>query len=249
MKKKLPSIITNILIYGVLIAVWECFSPNILPKPSLIITSLFEIAPDIKDDFSYTMGISAAGFLIGVFSALLVAVLSGVSKTFKNAVSPLMILSQSVPFNVIAPVLIMAIGLGSGSKILVVSLVCFFPIALTLISGFSTVDKSLVEVAEMYGASKLQTVLKLRLPVSMPQFFSGAKIGAVYCLSSALIAEWMVGDKGLGAYMLRAKRSYQGGKVFAVVLIIVVISMAVYFLLGKVEKAASEKISGSDYTS
>lgn len=240
--KKLRNIVVNLLIYGALLLLWERFSPETIPAPSLILQRLWEILPKITDDFAYTMMEAVAGFAAGVAAALLVVTLMDLSATVKSAVAPVIVLSQSIPFNVVAPILIMALGIGLLPKILVVSLVCFFPLALTLLSSFDNVDKSLLEVASLFGANRLQTVRYLKFPMAVPGFFAGCKIGAVYCLSSALIAEWMVGDAGLGAYMLRAKRSYNGAAVFAVILIIVALSMAVYYLLQYVERQCKARL-------
>lgn len=236
MKKKYRNIGISILVYTLLIIIWETNASEILPPPSKIFKTIVDIFPTITGDLSYTLLEAFGGFAVGVTLALITVVLMDLFSAVRTAVSPLIILSQAIPFNLIAPLLILILGYGILPKLVLVSLVSFFPLVMTVICAIDNIDKDLIGVAKLYGANKLQTLYYLKFPLSMPNFFAGAKIGAVYCMSSAVIAEWMLGDKGIGAYLLRAKRSYNNARVFAILVLVTLISVLIYFVIERIQK-------------
>ena len=113
---------------------------------------------------------------------------------------------------------------------------CFFPIVISIVDGLEGVDKDLINHFKLMGASKLKVFLHLKLPYGMINFFSGMRIAATYSIMGAVIGEWLGGDKGLGVYMTRARSAYALDKMFAAIVIIVVISMAIFLLVSLMEK-------------
>jgi ABC-type nitrate/sulfonate/bicarbonate transport system permease component len=146
----------------------------------------------------------------------------------RKAVYPLLIVSQTVPIIALAPLFVMWFGFGIIPKIIVVILVCFFPIVVSLLEGLSSVDRDLLNLMKSMGASRLQIFKMVKFPASMISFFSGLRIAATYSIMGAVIGEWLGGRAGLGLYMLRVKNSYAYDKMFATILIIVVLSMTVF---------------------
>ncbi|WP_406542200.1 ABC transporter permease [Clostridium ljungdahlii] len=121
-------------------------------------------------------------------------------------------------------------------KIIVVVMVCFFPIVVSLVDGFEKVDRDYINLFSTMKASKLQTFYHLKLPYAMVNFFSGLKIAATYMIMSAIIGEWLGGDNGIGVYMVRAKNAYQLDKVFASILVIVIVSIIIIYIIDFIGK-------------
>ena len=117
-----------------------------------------------------------------------------------------------------------------------VFLVCFFPMAIGLLQGFSTVDKDLVKLFTSMGASKLQILFSVKIPSALPEFFAGLRIAASYSIVGAVVAEWLGGDMGLGVYMTRVRKSFSFDKMFAVIILVSIISLILIRLVELLEK-------------
>src|SRR5699024_8735761 len=133
--------------------------------------------------------------------------------------------TQTVPMIVLAPILIIYLGFGMAPKILTVVLMCFFPVAVNFTDGMSQVDKGYVDLVRSYGASRVQIYALVKLPAALPPLFSGLRVAATYSISGAVVGEWIGSQRGLGYYLLRVKESYMLDKVFACVVVIIVLSL------------------------
>jgi ABC-type nitrate/sulfonate/bicarbonate transport system permease component len=113
-------------------------------------------------------------------------------------------------------------------KIIVVVLVCFFPIVVSLLDGLEALDRDEINLLRSMGASSMQIFRLAKFPSSMINFFSGLRIAATYSIMGAVIGEWLGGSEGLGVYMIRVKNSFALDKVFAVIVIIVILSLILF---------------------
>jgi len=208
----------------------------ILPSPSDIFTVLFKEINIIFPHLLVTLYEGVVGFLISIILAIILAVLMDIIPIIKKALYPVLVISQTIPTIAIAPLFIIWFGFGTLPKIVVVILMCFFPIVISIIDGLEGVDKDLINHFKLMGANKLKIFLHLKLPFGMIGFFSGLRIAATYSIMGAVIGEWLGGDKGLGVYMTRAKSSYALDKMFAAIIIIVIISMLMVLLVTVIEK-------------
>ncbi len=123
-------------------------------------------------------------------------------------------------------------------KILVVILVCFFPIVVSLNEGLESVDRDEIDLLKSMGASQLQIFGIVKFPSAIISFFSGLKVAATYSFMGAVISEWMGGTKGIGIYYLRAKKSFDINRVFAVVLVIILVSMLIYYFVTLLQRVS-----------
>ncbi len=243
--KKLGNIedrIIPITFSGLLILLWyfvvekgivESF---ILPSPVDVVTTLFRILPEIKSHLAVTLTEAFYGFILSIALAIILAILMDNIAILKKAIYPLLVVSQTIPILVLAPLFAMWFGLGKFPKIIVVTLVCFFPIIVGLLEGFDSVDRDLINLMKSMGASRLKIFTLVKFPASMVNFFTGLKVAATYCIMAAFIGEWMGGKAGLGLYMMRAKKSFYLDKVFAIVLLIVILSMGLFKLVSIMQK-------------
>ena len=203
----------------------------ILPSPKDIICTLINVLPSITKHIYATLNEALIGFIISILVALILAILMDNVKIIKKCIYPILVVSQTIPIIALAPLFVIWFGFGIMPKIIVVVLVCFFPIVINLIDGLESVDTDMINLLKTMGASKIQIFTLVKLPASTVNFFSGLRIAATYSIMGAVIGEWLGGDRGLGVYMIRAKNSYALDKVFAVIIIIVILSMGLFGLL------------------
>jgi ABC-type nitrate/sulfonate/bicarbonate transport system permease component len=129
----------------------------------------------------------------------------------------------------VAPLFIIWFGYGILPKIMVVALVCFFPITVSLVEGMEAADRDMIKLLEAMGASPWQVFKMVSFPGALPSFFSGLKISAAYSIMGAVIGEWLGASKGLGVYMTRSMKSFLTDRVFASIVVISILSL---FLFG-----------------
>ena len=168
---------------------------------------------------------------ISLVLALVLGVLMDAFPTFKRCVYPILVITQTVPMIVLAPIFIIYMGFGLAPKILTVTMMCFFPIAVSFADGMAEVDAGYVNLLRTYGASRLQLYTLAKMPASLPSLLSGLKVAATYSVSGAVVGEWIASQAGLGYYLLRVKNSYMLDKVFACVLVIILLSLAMNGLI------------------
>lgn len=208
----------------------------ILPGPAQIVRTLADNAPVIAKHAQSTLIECLAGFALAIVFSFVVAFLMDEISLLKKAVYPLIVASQTIPIVSVAPLFIIWFGYGMLPKIIVVVLVCFFPIAISLLSGLASVDNDYLELFRSMQASRLKIFRMVKLPLSMPSFFAGLRISAAYSVMGAVIGEWLGAKQGLGTFMTLAQRSFQIDRVFAAILAVTVMSAALFALVSFIER-------------
>lgn len=230
------------IFFIVLLLIWETisrfevFPPFILPSPSSILVSLVTNFTSMQYDILITLYEAAVGFIIAIILSVAIAIAMDSIIGFKKTIYPVLIISQTVPIIIIAPLFIIWFGYGYAPKIIIVTLICFFPITISLLQGLIAVDKELVDLLRSMGSNKLQIYKFVKIPSAMPSFFSGLKIAATYSIMGATIGEWVGGKNGLGVYMIRAKQAFETDRVFAAIIIIVILSILLLKIIEFAEK-------------
>ncbi len=223
-----------ILLIAGLLALWELVSratempPWLLPAPSAIAASFGEAAPVLGPHVAATVTAAAAGYALALASAVALAAAIDRWGLARRAIYPLLVASQTVPTFALAPLLAIWFGFGLLPKVLVVALVCFFPIVVATVGGLRAADREMLDLVRGMGASDRQLFVKVRLPAAVPSVISGMKIAATYSVIGAVIAEWTGASQGLGLYLLRASNSFQTDQVFAVIAVIAVLSIGLF---------------------
>ena len=222
--------------------VWEVFVRSgeikeyILPAPSAILNE-FKNSKDLLLKHSLvTVSETVLGFILGTLIAVLLSLLMSNIKIFRSIFYPFMVLSQTVPIIVIAPLVTIWFGIGIVSKLIVCVLVVFFPITLNLTEGLDSYDRDLEELLMSMNANKLQIFMKLKLPSALVHFFSGLKIAAAYAVMGAVMAEWTGAESGLGIFLTRSMKSFRTAAMFADIAIISAFSILIFIAISLVEK-------------
>ncbi|WP_260851229.1 ABC transporter permease [Macrococcoides caseolyticum] len=202
-----------------------------LPAPSAIFKSFFNDFITYHVHLYPTLLLVVIGIICSILCGICVAIILRLIPGLHEYIYPLLIMSQNVPVIVIAPLLVIWFGFGILPKLIVITLVCFFPITVSLLEGFNETDKELEKYMKMMGATRLERFKKLEWPNSMPYFFNGLKIAGTYSVMGAIISEWLGSDKGLGKFMLIAQRAFQVDQVFVAIVWIIIFAMVIYFVI------------------
>ncbi|SHJ31019.1 ABC-type nitrate/sulfonate/bicarbonate transport system, permease component [Clostridium cavendishii DSM 21758] len=246
--KKLRNIgsrIAPIIFFVLLIILWELIvhingvKAYILPSPSVIMKALIKDSGLLLEHSKITMYEAFLGFLIAILLSLALSIIMDAFTLIKKCLYPLIIVSQTVPIIALAPLFIIWFGFGIMPKVIVVVMVCFFPMVISLVDGMASVDEEYINHFRLMGANKIQIFFNLKLPYGLINFFSGMRIAATYSIMGAIIGEWLGGEKGLGIYMVRAKSAYALDKVFAAIIIVVVLSIICVNFIKFIEKIAT----------
>lgn len=222
------------LILALLIASWEIICrifalPDfILPAPSSIARALAESFTLLMEHTSATLYAVTIGLLLAIAVAMLLALAMNRWTPVRNAVYPLLVISQAIPIFALAPLILIWLGVGLKPKIAVVTLVCFFPLAVNIAEGLEQVNPEALELMRVMQSRPWFTFKSVLLPSVLPHFFSGLKISATYSVMGAIIGEWLGGSIGLGVYMTRMMHSFKTGHLFAAVIIAVLLSLILF---------------------
>lgn len=208
----------------------------LLPAPSLIVQEGMAQTALLVAHTWATIRLTLVGFAIGTATGLLIAIVLHTIPFLKSALYPLLILSQNIPIIALGPLLMVWFGFGMLPKLMVITLVCFFPVAVATMDGLTRTDRMMMNYMQMSGAGRMAIFMKLELPHSLPQVFSGIKIAATYSVMGAIIAEWIGASEGIGYYMLLQKSAYRTDLIFAAIGIIVALSLLMFVIIVLLEK-------------
>ncbi len=230
-----------VFIFLILI-IWQLLSLSglipgfMLPSPIKVVQAFCKDFPLLMYHLQVTLLEAFAGILVSIIFAFVCAIAMDRFAFIHRAVYPVLIVSQTIPTIAIAPLLILWFGYGMSSKVILIVLTCFFPITVSLLTGFASVDRDMLRLMESMGASKGQIMKYAKLPSSVKSLFAGLRISISYSIIGAVISEWLGGMRGLGVYMTRVKKSYSYDKLFAVIFLISALSLILIKLISWIEK-------------
>ena len=228
--------IVSVLIAWQLLSMSKVIPPYMLPSPLRVTQAFITDFHLLMSHLGYTLMEAMAGLILAVITAFLLAITMDANRILKQSLTPLLLLSQTMPVIAIAPLLILWMGYGLAPKITLVFLTCFFPVTIGLLGAFASADEDELRLLQSMGAKKWQLYRYIKIPQALPAFFSGLKIAASYSIIGAVIAEWLGGDAGLGVYMIRVRRSYSFDKMFAVIILVSILSLLLIKLVTVLEK-------------
>ena len=177
------------------------------------------------------------GLTIATVLGVLIAAAIDLSSVVRRALYPILVASQTVQILAIAPLLIIWFGFGMLPKVLIVVLICFFPLAVNTADGLASADPDYVSLLRAMGADRKQVWRLVRFPAALPAFFTGLRIAVTYSVVGATIGEWVGGSEGLGLYMLRSKNALATDQVFVGIVLTSMLSIALFLLVYVIERA------------
>ena len=210
--------------------------PFLVPSPAEIAESLWLNRSLLAENAWVTLREILLGFGCALIAGLGFAALLHRFTSLRLAYSPLLIASQAIPIPVIAPILIVWFGYGIAAKLVIVALVCFFPITVNALAGLGSVDPDAIKLMRTLDASRGQTFRRLEAPAALPYVFVGAKIGAVLAPIAAVFAEWAGSSSGLGHLIRTDEAQLEVAREFAAVVVLCAIALALYGLLALAQR-------------
>jgi NitT/TauT family transport system permease protein len=226
----------------IFVALWEALCralkvPSfILPTPSESLTALVVQWNTIWPNAWHTLVTTSAGFAISVVFGLALGMLFGASITIYRCINPLLIAFNSVPKVAIVPVLVLWFGIGTVPAILTAFLLSFFPIVVNVAAGIATAEPELIDVLRSIGATRTDILIKVGLPRSLPYFFASLKVAITLAFVGAIMSETVASNEGVGYLMLAASSSFQIPLVFASLVLVAVLGIAMYAAAALVEQ-------------
>lgn len=222
------ALLRALVVCALLIAIWQSvvvlfdLPPFMLPGP-------FRVAASLGDNLSYLLGhaaITASEILLGLLLGLVLGVATGLlmamSPSAERMVFPVVLATQALPVFAIAPLLVLWFGFGLASKVIMATLIIYFPITSAFFDGLRRTDPDLLDLGRIAGANPLQSLFYLRLPSALPSLSSGLRVGASLAPIGAVVGEWVGSSAGLGFVMLHANGRMQTDLMFAALFILAV---------------------------
>jgi ABC-type nitrate/sulfonate/bicarbonate transport system permease component len=208
-----------------------------LPGPWLVVRSTWADRSDLAPAIATTTEEAVLGIALAIVCAVVLALAIDFSQRVRRSVYPLMIVSQTIPFIALAPLVVIWFGFGETPKIALVALFTFFAIAVSTIRGLDSAEPDTMSLLRTMGASRLQILWHVRMPSALPQFFTGLKIGVTFSYVAAIFAEYVGATGGLGYYMNVAKEGGNTDLVFGATIVTAVLTMALFGVVAVVERA------------
>ncbi len=208
----------------------------LLPAPTEVASSLWNDRGLLAPDLAVTLQEVLVGLLAAVAVGAALGIGMHVSGALRRALRPLVIGSQAVPIPVIAPLLILVLGFGLAPKVLLVALVCFFPVTINLYDGLRRVDPDARKLLRSFDASRWQSFRLLEAPAALPAAFTGLKVAAAVSVIGAVFAEWAGSDAGLGHALLTANGQLETARAFAATFLLFVLAVGLYGLFALLER-------------
>lgn len=230
---------------AVMVGFWEMWvrvrntADYVLPPPSQIWSAFVANRGLLGDHVATTLTEAALGLGVGALLGVGLAVVIAGSRFARRVLYPLVVASQTIPMIIMAPLLVLWFGFGMTPKVVVVALVTFFPVAIATVGGLTGADPEMVDLVRSMGASRRDVLRHVRIPHALPALFDGLRIAAAYTVAAAVIAEWTGASKGLGIYISRSQASFRVDQVFVAVVIVALLSTALFLVIGGLARIAS----------
>ena len=228
------------LIIGFFIA-WELLcrmfgiKDIVLPRPSEILITLWSRLPAILPHAAQTLYTTLIGFALGIVFGVLLGALVGSSRLAYDVAYPLLIGFSSIPKVAVVPIFVLWFGAGTVPAVLTAMILCIFPIVVNVATGLATTEPELEDVMRALKASKLDILVNVGLPRAMPYFFASLKVAVTQAFVGTVIAETVASNRGIGNLMMIASSSFDVPLVFAGLLVLAVLGVALYVIFSFIE--------------
>jgi len=211
--------------------------PFILPGPAAVATALAERWASLAGHAAVTLGEILGGLALATLLGTATGVVLAISAAARRWLHPILVASPALPVFALAPILVLWFGYGPASKVAMAVLIIYFPLTASLYDGLRRTDPNLLDLARLAGATPLQRLRWIRLPAALPAFGSGLRVAAAVAPIGAVVGEWVGASRGLGYLMLHANARMQIDVMFAALLVLAVIAVALYAAVDRLARA------------
>src|SRR6266849_3718947 len=210
-------------------------SSIVLPRPSEILVTLVQRMPAIWPHAAQTLYETMIGFALGVAIGVVIGVVVGSSKLAYDVAYPLLIGFSSIPKIAVVPIFVLWFGAGTIPAVLTAMILCVFPIVVNVATGLATTEPELEDVMRALKATRIEILTNVGLPRTMPYFFASLKVAVTQAFVGTVIAETVASNRGIGNLMMIASSSFDVPLVFAGLLILAVLGVALYVVFSLIE--------------
>jgi NitT/TauT family transport system permease protein len=207
----------------------------VLPRPTQILTTLWERGPAIMPHAAQTLYTTLVGFAFGIVIGVLLGALVGSSRLAYDVAYPLLIGFSSIPKVAVVPIFVLWFGAGTVPAVLTAMILCIFPIVVNVATGLATTEPELEDVMRALKASRLDILTNVGLPRAMPYFFASLKVAVTQAFVGTVIAETVASNRGIGNLMMIASSSFDVPLVFAGLLVLAVLGVGLYVIFSFIE--------------
>lgn len=231
-----------LVVFALLFLLWEHavrifgIKEYLLPPPSKIWAEFLKRSAATLDAAWVTSQEILGGYALAIVVSIPLALAVVRYRFVENAVYPVVVFLQIIPKIAIAPLFIIWLGFGFVPKLLIVFLLCFFPIVVASVAGFKSVDPEVMDFARSTGARGWRLFFRIRLPQALPEIFTGLKVGAALSATAAVVAEFVAADKGLGYLLQQYNGNLETPMVFAIIVLLSLIGLVVYYAVELIER-------------
>lgn len=230
-------LVTGIIALTGLVVIWQIavmatgVPRFILPPPGFVLQAFIENRGLIAEHAMVTLTEIVLGLIIGILLGISTALHLEVSPSARLFLRPILIFSQAIPVFALAPLLTLWLGYGMISKVTMAVLIIYFPVTSAFHDGLMNTPVGYLHLSSVMGASKLKTLLLIKVPAAIPSLLSGVRLSAVYAPIGATIGEWVGSSQGLGYLMLLANGRVKTDLMFAALFTLGALSMSLYGLI------------------
>ncbi len=237
------TIFQQVLVFIFFVLLWKSiififkFPEFILPQPETVFIEWYLLLKSglLLDHTLVTLYETLAGFIIGVLLGLIPGYFIAKSKQVEQTLSPYLVALQTAPKIALAPLIVIWFGFGPLSKIVIVALIVFFPILVNTIVGIRSVDKNLLDLMKISGATRLQIFRLVELPAALPVLFAAFKTGITLAVIGAVVGEFVGANSGLGYLTIYAAGLMNTPQVFVAILQLTVLGIVLYLIIDVLE--------------
>jgi NitT/TauT family transport system permease protein len=210
-------------------------SDIVLPRPSQILVTLWERAPQLMPHTLQTLYTTLVGFLFGIVIGILLGVLIGSSRLAYDGAYPWLVGFASIPKVAVVPIFVLWFGAGTVPAVLTAMIMSIFPIVVNVATGLATTEPELEDVMRAWRASKLDILWNVGLPRTMPYFFASLKVAVTLAFVGTVISETVASNRGIGNVMMIASSSFDVPLVFAGLMILAALGVVLYVVFAVIE--------------
>lgn len=240
---RIPRSLSMLFVFVVFVSLWQLVtvlglvSPIILPTPGETFNDLIFVGKNLlSGDYMLpalwiTVKEVIYGFALAIAIGFSLGVLVGETVFGERAIMPYLVAIDTMPKVAFAPLFVAWLGFGIESKVALAAFIATFPIVVGTAAGLHAADENARMLFKTMGASRMQTLIKMKLPMGLPQIFTGLKIGAVGVMAGAITGEFLGGGKGFGELIRVAASQLQTPRVFSLILYLSLLGLALYALV------------------
>ena len=226
----------------ILLVLWDLgirlfkIPPYLVPNPLSVVKQLGPERPMLLREALPTLYATLGGFALSAIVGVPIAMWIAYSRVVESFVYPLLVFSQSIPKVAIAPLFVVWFGFGVVPKVIAAFLLGFFPVVVSTVQGFKSIEPDVIDLARSMGANPLKIFIKFRLPQAMPAIFSGLKVSVTLAVVGAVVGEFVGSNSGLGYVLQKANGTFDLPLMFAALFILSMIGVLLFLVIELVER-------------